>query len=256
MIRSIAIMIFAAAWIWTAAAEELPKADAILDKYVEVTGGKVAYKNIHSVTTTGTMEFVGKGIKATLTSYKAEPANSYNIIDIEGVGKFESGTNGGVAWDRNPLQGPRIKEGEEKAAALRDANVNAAWRELFKKAETAGSETIGDQLCYKVVLTPNEGRPETRYYNNKTNLLVRVTKTVKSPMGDIPAEINVSDYKKEGDILLPHKLQQKGLGQEYVVVLEKIEQNAEIPKGRFDLPDDIKALAEKSKAGGKTEPGK
>src|SRR5713101_2957240 len=166
MTRSIFLITLVAAWAWTAAAEDLPKADTILDKYVELTGGKAAYKNIHTVITTGSMEFVGKGIKGSITSYKAEPANSYNIIDIEGIGKFEGGTNGEVAWDRNPLHGPRIKDGEEKAAALRDANVNAEWRELFKKAETAGSETIGDRLCYKVVLTPNEGRPETRYYNN------------------------------------------------------------------------------------------
>src|SRR5215831_5175416 len=107
--RLLFTVIFVAVWAWTAAAEELPKADVILDKYVEITGGKDAYKSIHTVVTTGSMEFVGKGIKASLTSYKAEPANSFNTIEIESIGKFESGTNGDVAWDRNPLQGPRLK---------------------------------------------------------------------------------------------------------------------------------------------------
>ena len=56
----------------TAAEEDLPKAEVILDKYVEVTGGRAAYEKVQTQITTGTMEFVGKGIKASLTSYKAQ----------------------------------------------------------------------------------------------------------------------------------------------------------------------------------------
>ena len=39
-----------------AAAADLPKGDALLDKYIEVTGGKAAHAKIHSDMTTGTME--------------------------------------------------------------------------------------------------------------------------------------------------------------------------------------------------------
>jgi hypothetical protein len=35
------------------------------------------------------------------------------------VGKAEEGSNGQVAWSINGQQGPRIKEGDERAAALR-----------------------------------------------------------------------------------------------------------------------------------------
>lgn len=235
---------------WTLmAAEETPKAEVILDKYFEVTGGRDAYKKIRTQITTGTMEFMGKGIRATITSYKAEPKKSYNVIEIEGIGKIEQGANGDVVWERSALQGPRLKDGEEKAAALREAALSADWRDLYKKAESAGTETIGDQVCYKVILTPDEGKPETRYYDKKSNLLVKVVKTVKTGMGEIPAEIMVSDYKDVGAIRVPHKLLQKGLGQEFLIVIEKVQHNAEIPKDRFDLPDDVKALVEKSKSG-------
>ncbi|HZS52006.1 MAG TPA: hypothetical protein VFA54_14160 [Bryobacterales bacterium] len=232
------------------AQEKLPAAETVLDQYVEVTGGREAYKKIHTQITIATMEFVGKGIKATLTSYKAIPHNSYNVAEMQGIGKIEQGTSGDIAWERSPLQGPRVKSGEERASALRDAALNAEWRELFKKAEMEGVENVGSRPCYKILLTPAEGSPETRYYDTKTHLLVKVNKVVKSQMGEIPAEVTLSDYRDAGGILVPHRVLQKGLGQEFLITIEKIEQNPEIPASRFDLPADVKALLEKSGAGG------
>ena len=234
-------------WRPAAAQEALPKAEVILEKFIEVTGGKPAYQKLHNQVFTGRMEFVGKGIKGTISAYKAEPDKSYSAIDLEGVGKIEEGTNGGVAWTRSALQGPRLKEGVEKAQSLRAAAFNAElnWRKFYPKAETAGVETVGDQECYKVVLTPSEGEPQTRYFDKKTSLLVKVSMTISNPMGQIGAETFFSDYKPVNNILVPHKLTQKAMGQEFAIVVESLRFNADIPKDRFELPEDIKALMKK-----------
>lgn len=239
-----------------AAAPAPPKAETILDQYVEATGGRAAYKKVHNEITTGTMEFVGKGLKAALTSYKAEGGKSYNLAEIPGVGKIEQGTDGEVAWERSALQGPRIKQGEERAAALREAAFNADWRDLFKKAELAGEEDVDGTACYKVILTPNEGRPETRYYDKKTHLLVKASKIVKTAMGEIPAEIAVSEYKAVNGILSATKVRQVAIGQEFLITISSIEYNAGLPGNRFDLPDDVKALLEKSNGAGKAATSK
>jgi zinc protease len=228
-----------------AADEALPKAETVLDKYIEATGGKAAYKKLHSEILTSSTEFVGKSVRASIVAYKAEPKKSYSVVEIEGIGKVEQGINGDVAWERSALRGPRLKDGEEKFAAMHEASLHEDWREFYKKAEMAGVETVDDQTCYKLVLTPNEGKPETRYYDKKSNLLVKVSKLVTTQMGEIPAEFTVSDYKKVGDILVPHSIRQKALNQEFLVVIQKIDQNPKIPDNRFDLPDDIKALVAK-----------
>ena len=115
-----------------AADEALPKADTILDRFVEVSGGKATFEKHRNETIHGNLEFTGRGLKGTLTIYQAEPDKNRAIIDIEGVGKIESGTNGDVAWESSALQGPRIKQGIEKADAFRDAAFNCAlyWRKL------------------------------------------------------------------------------------------------------------------------------
>ena len=244
---AVAFLLLGAGLQLAAAEEALPRAETILDKYIEVTGGKAAYEKLHSEVSTGTMELAGKGIKGSITSYRAEPALSYTAIEIEGIGKIEEGSDGKVAWTRSAIQGPRIKEGEEKALAFVAGKFNGElrWRETYKKAETTGVETVNGQECYKVVLTPNEGSPMTRYYDKKSNLMVKTTLTVKSPMGEFPVESVLGDYRKEGEVLVPHRIRQTAAGQEIAISIESVKPNAEIPQGRFDLPDDIKALLKK-----------
>src|SRR5262245_42002184 len=101
-----------------AAADDLPKGEAILDKYVEVTGGKAAYAKIHSTTTTGTVEFKAMGLKGKMIEYASEPDKRYTEIELAGVGKIQEGSNGEVAWGLSAMQGPRIKEGDERAETL------------------------------------------------------------------------------------------------------------------------------------------
>jgi hypothetical protein len=229
------------------AEEPLPKAEEILDKFVDVTGGKAAYEKVHNEKSAGTFEFVGKGVKGTLTSYRAEPNKMYTRVELENIGAIEHGSDGETAWTLSALQGPHIAEGEERALALREATLREPllWRKLYKSVETAGVENVDGAACYKVVLTPNEGKPETQYYDKKSNLLVKMTMTVVSQMGEIPTEMVVSDYKVQDGLLSPRKIRNKMLGQEFETTVGQIEYNVDMPKDRFDLPNEIKALAKK-----------
>ena len=231
-----------------AADEALPKAETILDHFVEVTGGKAAYQKRHNQVEHGTLELTGKGIKGVITIYQAAPNKDLAVIEIEGIGKIESGSDGSVTWEKSVLQGARIKQGQERADALRDATFNAPlhWRELYATAETTGTGAVDTHECYKVVLTPKEGKPITQYYDKQSGLLFKSTTVRTTPMGDIAAEVLLDDYQKEGDMLSPHKVINKAAGQEFQVRITSTEVNADLPNSRFDLPDDIKALLQKS----------
>jgi len=231
-----------------AAEEKLPKAEEILDKFVEATGGKAAYEKVNNEMWTGTFDFVGKGIKGTATSYRAEPNRSITTIDLPGVGTIVEGTDGDTAWTNSSLQGPRLKQGDEKAIAIREATFRGPlyWRKLYKSAELAGVETVDDQPCYKLIVTPNEGKPQTEYYDKKTNLMVKLVLSVPSPMGEIPAETTLGEYKEENGLLSPRKLHQKALGQEFLITIDSVKYNIDLPKDRFDLPAEVKALTVKA----------
>jgi zinc protease len=235
-------------WLCLAADGPLPKGGAVLDQFLEATGGKAAYQKIHSEVSTGSFELTGKGIRGSVTSFKAAPNKIYLTIDLAGIGKMEDGSNGEIAWNRSALQGPRIKDGDEKAAALREATFNEPlhWRKLYKSAETVGIEKVDDKDCYKVILTPLEGKPETQFFDRQSHLLVKFAMTLSSPMGEIAVESRLSDYRKDGDLLTPHRLEQSAMGQQFVITIDTVKWNEEIPDNRFDLPADVAALLPKA----------
>jgi len=228
--------------------EALPKADTILDHYIEVTGGKAAYEKHHNEVMHGAMEITAQGLKGAMVVYQAEPDKTRATIDIEGVGKIESGSDGAIAWENSALQGPRVKDGEEKSDALRDATFNSSlnWRKMYTKAETSGTDKVGDKECYKVVLTPKEGKPLTHFFDKKSGLLLKTTMTRTTQLGEISVEVLVEDYRKEGDIVVPHKTTNKFAGQEFTITVQSMEFNVEIPKDRFEPPAEIQTLLKKA----------
>ncbi|HUU98929.1 MAG TPA: hypothetical protein VM487_24625 [Phycisphaerae bacterium] len=237
--------------------DKLPKGGAILDKYVEVTGGKAAYEKLTNRVTQATFEMVGQGLKFSMTIYAARPDKMYAVMESEAFGKIEKGTDGEVVWEMNVMTGPQIKEGEERALVLRGAAFDAVpqWRKLYKQVECVGVEAIDGKPCYKIVLTPKEGQPETRYYGKESNLLVKTELTLMLPAGTIPFESYASDYKRVDGILIPHKARVVVMGSERVMTVEGTKHNVEMPKDRFKLPEDIQALVDQRKSE-KAEPKK
>ena len=232
------------------AADPLPAAASILDRYVQVTGGKQAYTSRKTEIAHGTVEYTALGVKGSITRYAAEPDKYYATLDIEGLGKVEMGVNGQIAWENTAILGPRLKSGAEAAEAIREGNLNATvnWRKLYPKVETTGIETIDGEECYKVVMTPAEGQPMTGYYQKKSGLQVRLSTISTTQMGDIPVDLIASDYKDFGGILEPAKVIQKTGPQEFTITLERVEVNPAIPAEQFALPAEVRKLADKAAA--------
>ncbi|MBZ5676100.1 MAG: hypothetical protein LAP61_17805 [Acidobacteriia bacterium] len=231
-------------------ADPLPSAESILDRYIQVTGGKQAYLKRKSEIAHGTVEYAAVGIKGSLTRYAAEPDKYYASLDIDGLGKVETGVNGEIAWENSALLGPRVKSGVERAEAIREGNMNstANWRKLYPKVVNAGIETVDGEECYKVVMTPAEGQPITGYYQKKSGLQVKLTTVSTTQMGDIPVEMIASDYKNFGGILEPAKVIQKAGPQEFTMTLERVEVNPAIPPETFALPAEVRKLVDKAEA--------
>ena len=94
-------------------------------------------------------------------------------------------------------------------------------------------------------MTPTEGKPETFFFDRDSGLLVKTTAVRSTPLGDIPSETDMSDYRVVDGIQTPFLLTEKAMNQNMVMKFTSIAYNVEIPKDRFDLPDAIKALVKK-----------
>ncbi len=232
------------------AADPLPSAESILDRYVQVTGGKQAYEKRKTEIAHGTVEFPALGIKGSMTRYAAQPDKYYYTVEIAAIGKMETGVNGAVAWENSAILGPRLKSGVERAEAIREGNMNATvnWRKLYPKVENAGIELIDGEECFKVIMTPDEGQPVIGYYQKKSGLQVKLSTVASTQMGDIPVEMIASEYKNFGGILEPAKVTQKAGPQEFTMTLDRVEVNPMIPPETFALPDEVRKLVDKAAA--------
>lgn len=231
-------------------AQELPAAKAILDRYIKETGGAASYARIKTESMEGTMEMKAAGLKGKMSGVKSKDL-SYNVLELEGVGKVEEGWDGSTAWEKSAIAGPRVMSGEEAAFRSREAIVgkDAKWESIYASAKTTGIEDINGEECYVVVLTPKTGKPETRYYSRKTGLLTKVKFVMTSQMGEVPFEATVGDYKKDPKlgILASTKQVAKMAGQEMVLTTDKLTYNEPVPDERFTPPADVLAVAAKAK---------
>jgi hypothetical protein len=236
----------------------LPSGADVLERSIDAMGGRAALEQVRNRITFGSMELPAMGIKAKMVTYTASPNLFYSLVESDAIGRLESGSNGEICWDLTAMTGPRIKTGDEQAAAMREARFNSAlhWRELYKDVQTVGIDTVESMPCYKLTLTPAQGDPETQYYDTQSYLLRKVDMIYSTEMGKVPIQTTVSDYRQADGILLPFKVRQLLMSvQEMIFVTDSVAQNVEIPADRFALPPDIQALADKAAQGAQTPSG-
>jgi dipeptidyl aminopeptidase/acylaminoacyl peptidase len=224
--------------------EELPTAEAILDGLVEATGGVEAYAKLENRIMSGSIEFVSQELSIPFTVYQGRPIKQYILSESVVFGRFESGTDGDVVWEKSQMSGSLIKEGQERDIVLMDATFDAIpnWRKYFDRVELVGVEEIDGRACYKLWLESKTGIELTSYLDRETNLPVKTEITLDLPAGRILVESWPSDYREVDGIVIPHVNRQMTAGQARVTTLERIEHNVELPAGVFELPADIREL--------------
>jgi outer membrane lipoprotein-sorting protein len=98
-----------------------------------------------------------------------------------------------------------------------------------------------------VELTPKDGTPEIFYFDQKSAMLVRMTQTFSTAMGDIPVDVVFSDYRAVDGIQTPFSMVQKAMSQTVTMHFDKVAYNTDIGADRFRLPDAVKMIVEKRK---------
>ncbi len=219
-------------------------AEAVLARFIEATGGRAAYEKLRNRVVHATMEISRQGIKLELTVYAAKPNLFYSEVSSDLTGKIEQGFDGKVAWSKRVTAGPQLLEGEQREALVREARLDKFlnWREVYGEARLEGSEEVDGKRCRKVVLTPKTGRPVTLFFDEATSLLLRTDMIMATEAGEIPVRIRLQDYRELDGLKLAYRTIMELLGQERVMVINRLQQNVDLPADRFALPADVKAL--------------
>lgn len=222
--------------------ESLPAAREVLERYLDVTGGREPWDNVQNLMMVATMKTLG--MKGTITKYLEKPNKFYIKVKMVIIGTIERGSDGETIWQKHPTLGTEIFEGKEKAAwaLINRIDLVSNYEQLFKKVECVGIETIDDDLCYKVVLTPYDVDPLAFYFSVETGLERRFDFTLPVQNDQIPVITLLGDHRPAGDFLVPYGFNEKAMGIDSPGSCDSIEYNTDLPKGIFELPDEVRIL--------------
>src|SRR5258707_1071014 len=120
-------------------AKDLPSARAVIDRYIEVAGGKEAFLKHTSVLIKGKTEVAGKDLGGGMTLATAKPNKMMLAVDLAGI-TIKTGFDGKVGWQVNPITGPSVMEGGELRDVARQADFFSILHDekAYKSMENLG----------------------------------------------------------------------------------------------------------------------
>lgn len=223
----------------------LPPAKDLIARYAKSVGGE-AFLKYKSVRRKSTMDIPGAGMSATIETLQVFPDQVLAKTVIGGMGEMLAGFDGTVAWQTNPMTGPRLMAGAELEEMKQQSDPMAALRTSANivSSETVEKTTMNEQECYKVKHTWKSGSVSHDCFSVASGLIVATMSKQTSQMGEIEVVQLLSDYKEFGATRQPTTISSQMMGQSVIMKLLSVEWDNVDPK-EMELPAEIKALKEK-----------
>jgi hypothetical protein len=226
-----------------ARAQELPEAGTLVERYVELIGGREGILSRPFIRSTGQFQLPAMGVSGELEVYQGYPGRNAVRVSIPGLGEIRSGFDGAVGWSLDPMQGPRVMEGRELEQTREEASFASTLRDpsVVASMETVEQVEMNGESCWRVRLTWHSGRETFDCYSLESGLLIASTSTQESPMGSIQVTSLLNDYREFGGFRFPTRMTQQMMGQEQVLLITDV---AFPPPDEsvFALPPEIRAL--------------
>ena len=221
----------------------LPSARAVIDKFVEATGGRAAILAHSSTRVSGTMSIAGSGMTGAIEVLNAKPNLSLVKISISGIGEILDGFDGTTGWMLSPVMGPMVYQGKELGDRKFDADYYGDLHDAsrYSSMRTVEKTTFEGRPCYKISLMRIGGGEDIEFYDVATGLKAGSIMTRATPMGEVSSTTVLSEYKKFGDLLLPSVMSQSSMGAKQDILVTAVEYD-KVPPASFEAPAQIKAL--------------
>jgi len=225
------------------AQDALPKASDLLAKSAAALGGLDAYKAIKSVRARGTFEMAAQNLTGTVEIIQSRPAQVRLTVDIPGIGTIESGSDGKIGWEMNPMSGPALMQGKALADAISEAQFDSAFNgpDFVKEATTLEKTSFNGKAAYILRVVSKFDSESTIYLDAETYYPIGVEKVSETQMGSMPTTASAGEFKKFGGFMQPTVMVQSAMGFDQVIRLTSYEYDV-VPASAFDLPPAIKAL--------------
>ena len=207
-----------------------PAPESLLDKYLAAVGGADALKKVTSRVAKGTVTAFGDQHMAVDLFAKA-PDKRVSVMHMK-EGESVTAYNGKVGWLSVPGR-VHIMSLQESFGARMDADLAFAAnvKSLYAKWETLPGEKIDGHDTW-LVIGHKEGSPPLKlFFDQKSDLLLRLIRYIDSPLGYNPTQIDYADYRAVDGVKTPYQWTVARPGQ-----LEQLRQNVPVDDAKFVPP--------------------
>ena len=207
----------------------------VINKYVDVTGGKKNYLKVIDRTTIMTGEMMSR--KFTVTVQQKAPDKLRQEIQVGPATQIFifDGTKAVMIMGENttPISGAELEQTRIEAQMnfLLDPEAYKVTPELL------GIEMIDSLECYKVSIANDTNKTWLQYYDVDSGLKIKEIKDVQSPQGNFNQESVYNDYKEIEGIKYPFKIKQTVGMQTAEMNVVSIEVNTGLEDKLFEIEE-------------------
>jgi len=206
---------------------EEPTGEELFSRYNEalIVGDLGAWERSEQRVEYGAFSMPRQGINSPMVMRLERPNHFAVVFEFPGIGRFEEGYDGNMAWSLDPTQGPRIKDEEEAARAAFDGAFDGEvnWQERYTDFRVVGLDDCNDTGAWEVRMTTALGDERRYWFDAKTGLLVCSMIEVKGAFGSVKTRSTYSDYEEVEGLLTPKTVVQEAMMMEIVMTMEHID---------------------------------
>lgn len=123
---------------------------------------------------------------------------------------------------------------------LRNADIDGPYMDTVTKGISVvslGIQNVDGKQCHNIQPTFKDGYSENHFIDSATDLVYMTKANQRTPNGAVEVKTILSDYRKVGRLLLPHRYEQYANGQLWLVVTINMYQlNLPISDSYFSMP--------------------
>ena len=220
-------------------APNAPKADEILDKYIQAIGGAQRVAALRSYVAKGTSAGYGPENEPRPLEIYSRAGQRMTIIRTSS-GDSTTTYDGTSAWIAAPLRpvavlalSPQEVDGLKLEA---DLALPAGIKKALTNWRVGLATVINDRDVQVVQGTTARGGTATLYFDSESGLLVRHVRYNDSPVGRISRQTDYSDYRDVAGVKMPFKWTDTWLDGRDIVEITDVQPNVNIDAAKFAKP--------------------
>ncbi|MEM1329546.1 MAG: hypothetical protein AAGG07_03185 [Planctomycetota bacterium] len=237
--------------------EEIPSSEAVLARFVEVSGGKAAIAAHKNRRLVGTIRNDESGFRARITLLQQRPDLIHMKLFIPGAGTQLIVYDGEIAWEQRPDGAHTLLDG----GRLRDIRTNShfaaelEWETFLTEHETVGYTEVDGMKCVQVRATAFTGREMFLLFSLDNGMLVgRQTYQSIGSGGDVLQLMVIARYEVVDGVALPKTVIQRTVQGDTIIDYSSYQVNIqEFPS--LERPAEVNTLLEARNSFGNDDDG-